>query len=247
MNSGKQTLVMAGAREAHGIISGLVGRGRSVIASLPEPERMFDPLPVPTRLGLFQNSDALESWFLENDVGCVIDASHAFDSEISNQGADVCRRRDVRFVRVLRPPWQPTRQDSWTQYRSIEEAAKDLPPQARAFSNTGRASLPEYTDFKGEVLFLRQTQNPTWPPPFVFVKYVVGTPPFSQQSEELLFRDLKVSRLICRNVGGVASKSKLLAARRLGIRVSMIDRPSAPEGMPLVTSVVEALAWEANP
>ncbi|MDW3222182.1 MAG: precorrin-6A/cobalt-precorrin-6A reductase [Paracoccaceae bacterium] len=247
MNGGVTTLVMAGAREAQGIITGLLGRGRSVIASLPEPERMFDALPVPTRLGVFPNTDALESWLLAENVSCVIDASHAFDAEVSDQAAQVCLSCNIRYVRVLRTAWLPTQQDSWTNYPSIAQAAIDLPRNARAFSNTGRASLPEFADFKGEALFLRQTQKSSRPPPFHFVKFVVGTPPFSQQAEENLLRELKVSRLICRNVGGIASKSKLLAARRLGIRVSMIERPDTPEGMPLVTSVAEAMAWEANP
>lgn len=237
---------MAGAREAHGLVSQFVARGRRVIASLPEEERVFDPLPVPTRIGLFDSATALDNWFRAQNVVCVIDASHAFDAGISRQAARLCARRNLRYLRVLRAPWQASAQDSWTVYDTVRKAADDIPPDARVFSNTGRASLPDFEGFRGQVLFLRQTQPQTDAPPFPFVQYVTGIPPFPQRSEENLFRTLRITRLICRNVGGSASFSKLLAARRLGIRVSMVARPAPPAAMPVVDNVAEALAWEAD-
>ncbi|WP_187432204.1 Precorrin-6A reductase [Roseobacter fucihabitans] len=247
MKEDQTTLVMAGAREAHGVIAGLLGRGRRVIASLPEPERVFEPIPVPTRIGGFEQADDMCAWLQQNGVGCVIDVSHAFDAEVSDMAAQVSGAQKVRYMRLLRPSWRATRQDGWEFYDTISAAARDVPQAARVFSNTGRASLPAFADFSGQALFLRQTGPSQHPPPYPFVKYIVGTPPFSQKSEEILFQELRISRLICRNVGGAASRSKLLAARRLGIRVSMIERPPAPEGMPQVSTVAEALAWEANP
>jgi precorrin-6A/cobalt-precorrin-6A reductase len=57
-----------------------------------------------------------------------------------------------------------------------------------------------------------------------------------------LFFDLKVDWLVVKNSGGSASRSKLDAARDLGIPVALIRRPRQPEG-PRVTTVSEALAW----
>ncbi|WP_257883649.1 precorrin-6A/cobalt-precorrin-6A reductase [Roseobacter insulae] len=237
---------MAGAREAHGVIAKLVSRGRDVIASLPEPERAFDTLPVPTRIGPFHDASALQEWFAANEVRCVIDASHAFDAKISRRTARICSRQHLSYLRILRPPWHATGLDRWTVCASVKQASDTVPPGARVFSNTGRASLPEFAEFRGRVLFLRQTRKPATPPPYPFVTYSFGTPPYSQRSEETLFRELRVTRLICRNVGGAASMSKLLAARRLGIRVLMIERPQTPVAMPVVETIAEALAWEAN-
>lgn len=246
MVKGGKVLVMSGAREAHGVITRLVSRGRDVIASLPEPERFFDVLPVPTRIGPFHDTDALEDWFTANEVACVIDASHAFDANISQRAAVVCAKLSLSYLRVLRPAWRATGQDRWTNCSSVKKASDAVPPGARVFSNTGWASLPEFADFQGQVLYLRQTHSGSAPPPFPFVKYSFGVPPFSQRNEETLFRELRINRLICRNVGGAASMSKLLAARRLGIRVMMIERQPPPAAMPVVETVAEALAWEAN-
>lgn len=89
------TLVMAGAREAHGIVSGLLARGRRVVASLPEQERTFDPLPVPTRIGRFASVQAFDTWLEAQGVGTVMDASHAFDMDISDLVSAVCSRRQI--------------------------------------------------------------------------------------------------------------------------------------------------------
>ncbi|WP_299827023.1 precorrin-6A/cobalt-precorrin-6A reductase [uncultured Roseobacter sp.] len=246
MRNAGSILVMGGAREAHGLVSRLKSRGRSVVASLPEPERVFEPLPVPTRVGAFEDNASFEAWVDTNNVVCVLDASHAFDAEVSRRAALVATRLNLRYLRVLRPPWRASGQDYWTDYRTVRKASEDIQSGERVFSNTGRASLPEFETFAGQVLFLRQTQAQTAPPPYDFVRYVTGTPPFSQHSEEALFQTLRISRLICRNVGGSASISKLLAARRLGLRVAMVARPEPPTGVQVVETVTEALAWEAD-
>lgn len=240
------TLVMAGAREAHTLAAGLHRRGRKVIVSLPAPERAFEPFTTPVRTGPFPSKEAMADWITAQEVRTVIDASHAFDVEISRDVSLICKVQDLRYLRVLRPPWRQSRQDIWLPYRSIEQAAQDVLAGERVFSNTGRATLQAYRGFRGDVLFLRQTQPHDEVPPFAFARYVFGTPPFSQGDEESLFKELNISRLICRNVGGPASMSKLLAARRLGLPVGMIERPQMPAWITQVETVNEALAWEAN-
>jgi precorrin-6A/cobalt-precorrin-6A reductase len=246
MNSKGKTLVLAGAREAHGVIAGLVLRGRSVVASLPELERSFDPLPVPTRVGRFDSPEAFGTWISDEGIDRVIDASHGFDSDISETAHSLCRSAGLPYLRVLRTVWSATRMDQWTSFSTVVKAVEAVPEGARVFSNTGRATLNEYAAFKGQVVFLRVTNNSSDVPPFAFMKLIHGSPPFSQRQEETLFSDLRITRLICRNVGGAASMSKLLAARKLGIRVLMIHRPTPPAGAIVVETVTEALAWEAN-
>ena len=246
MDGDKTTLVMAGSREARGLIAGLLARNRRVIASLPEPERMFGALPVPTRVGGFAAPETLRDWLQENNVGTVMDASHAFDSHVTAMISKQSRSLALPYLRVLRPAWHATAQDLWLDFTDISTAAHKVPARARVFSNTGWPTLPCYAGFKGTRLFMRQTHAPSHPAPFPFVEFVPGEPPFSQIQEQNLFRDLGVSHLICRNVGGAASMSKLLAARKLGIPVLMVARAPLPHGIDVVETVAEALAWEAN-
>jgi precorrin-6A/cobalt-precorrin-6A reductase len=241
-----KTLVLAGAREAHGIAKGLIGRERDIVASLPEPERSFGPLPVPTRVGPFVSPAEMQDWCRSEGVCTIIDASHPFDEKISNMAHLVAGIANIKYLRVLRPAWTATSQDRWMSAPSVRQAVQSLGRGARVFSNTGWATLPDYAGFKGEVIFLRQTHPVVHPSPYAFLKFINGTPPFSQRQEEELFQDLQISHLICRNVGGAASMSKLLAARTLRTRVVMIARPPAPLGAEIAESVPDALAWEAN-
>ena len=246
MRPDQTVLVMAGSREAHGLVTGLLARRRRVIASLPEPERTFGALPVPTRMGSFEGTEAMASWMRAQSVATVIDASHAFDSAVSRMAGKACTRLDLRYLRVLRPAWQETPLDRWHHVSSVARASRDVPPEARVFANTGRQTVPDYADFAGSRLFLRQTHDNPEPAPFHFMEFVEGTPPFSQFHEQALFEKLKITHLICRNVGGAASMSKLLAARAMELPVYMVSRPSVPGHLTVVASVAEALAWEAN-
>jgi precorrin-6A/cobalt-precorrin-6A reductase len=246
MKPNSTTLVMAGAREAHGLVSALTARGRRVIASLPEEERVFDSLPVPTRVGGFSDAAAFEAWLLEQHVSTVFDASHAFDSEISAMAGAASTHLGLRYLRILRPPWVASHLDLWRHASSIPQAMEAFPSTACVFSNTGWMSVPDYAGFPGRKVYLRQTHRPTHPPPFAFMEFVEGHPPFSQFDEQRLFERLGITHLICRNVGGAASMSKLLAARAMALPVVMIARTPMPAHLPIVETVAEALAWEAN-
>ncbi len=245
MNVEHTTLVMAGAREAHALVTGLVSRGRRVIASLPEPERMFDALPVPTRVGLFDGPRSFANWLLHNNVGVILDASHAFDDDVCDMARTVAAAQGLAYLRLLRPPWTATAHDIWQHVASLQDAAAALPRDARVFANTGWQSLGAFAEFKGRKLYLRQTGSTARPPPFDFVECIEGQPPFSQFQEEDLFRRLGVTHLVCRNVGGPSSMSKLLAARALRLPVIMVDRQLPAQTVPQVETVAEALSWEA--
>lgn len=246
MVTGGKILVFAGAREAHGIVAGLLARGRSVIARVAEEERRFDPFPVPTRVGDLGDTAGLVAWITAQDVRCVIDASHGFDASTSGDVAQVCAILGLPCCRVLRPLWEPTPQDRWTSFATVRAAVDAVPPAARVFTNTGRGTLGDYTACRAALVIMRLTHPTSEPSPLPFLEFLSGTPPFSVRAEETLFRDLGITLLICRNVGGAASKSKLLAARRLGLDVSMVKRPAPAPGVPVVQDVAEALAWEAQ-
>lgn len=237
---------MAGAREAHGVIRGLVAAGRTVVASLPEQERAFPPIPISTRLGAFADAGDIGNWFEAREVSAVIDASHVFDDRLSaavRRAAGTC---GLPYLRLRRRPWSATPQDRWTHFADLRQAVAATVRGDRVFSTTGWASLCDFARFKGEAVFLRQTQPSREPSGYRFIRFVQGMPPFSLSHEQDLFRDLRVSKLICRNLGGEAGMSKLEAARRLGVPVMMIDRPVLPADVCVESSVEAALAWRAR-
>lgn len=243
MNVEHRLLVMAGAREAHEISESLSAKGLDVVATLPEPERGMSPLRVPDYPGDFGDEAAVLAFLKGQGITRVIDASHAFDAALSGRAAQVCADHGIPYARVLRPAWQPGADDQWTAADDVAEAARRVPAGARVFSNTGRGSVAQYADFAGAVVFLRRVDPGGDAPPYAFMRYVAGTPPFVQADEEALFRELRIDTLICRNVGGAASRAKVDAARALGIDVLMIQRPAPPRGAPCFATARDAIAW----
>jgi len=74
-------------------------------------------------------------------------------------------------------------------------------------------------------LICRQIDPPEGAFPWPNGAYLIGRPPFSMADEEALFRRLSVDVLVVKNAGGAASRTKLDAARALGLKVLMIERP----------------------
>ena len=83
---------------------------------------------------------------------------------------------------------------------------------------------------------------------FVLLTFIAvfGDPPFDVAQEQALFQDLAVDLLICRNLGGLPSRPKIDAARKLGLPVILIDRPAPPKGAQVVSSIEAVLAWVAD-
>lgn len=73
------------------------------------------------------------------------------------------------------------------------------------------------------------------------LNYITGRPPFTQEAELRLFRQLRIDWLLTKNSGGAAGLPKLAAARALGLPVAMVQRPLAAG--PAVASVDAALTW----
>jgi precorrin-6A/cobalt-precorrin-6A reductase len=123
-----------------------------------------------------------------------------------------------------------------------EEAADVIPVGATVFLATGRQTLQRFANLQGRQLICRQIDPPDGPFPFPGGDYLIGRPPFSVEDEVTLFARLGVDWLVVKNAGGAASRTKLDAARQLGIKVAMIARPPQPEGVKL-DSVAAALTW----
>ena len=59
-------------------------------------------------------------------------------------------------------------------------------------------------------------------------------------------RDHAITHLVAKNAGGTGAAAKLEAARSLGVRVIMIDRPAMPARQ-VVDSPELAMAWLHQP
>ncbi len=242
MVTGPKILLLAGSFEARRVAEALTARGIGHCALLTEPPRGEAPMPQAPELRVFGDAPEMAEWVRAQGVTAVLDASHVFDRTLTAQGWDVAGRLGLPYLRLERPAWGLEH----ARWRRVADVAASLPlirPGARVFAATGWDSLPDFAGFPGARLMLRQTRRHDRPAPYPFVDLVFGDPPFTAASEKALFRARAVDLLICRNLGGRASRPKLDAALALKLDVILIDRPAPPPGLPVVADVAKAVAW----
>lgn len=243
MDSVQKILLLAGSAEARRIATALLGGGLQVRAWMSEPPRGPDPMPVPHEILCLDDPATVLPRMASFDA--VIDASHGFDGQMTEVGAVAARHAGLPFISLSRPCWDSAESPLWSSAVNLQAAMAMLSPGERVFSAAGWPSLKACENFPGEVLFLRQTTPHNRPAPLPFVTLVFGNPPFGVADETALFRELRIDALICRNLGGVPSRPKLDAAKALGLKVILLDRPVAPEGVLQVDSVDQVLDWVA--
>lgn len=236
-------LLLAGTGEAVRLVAALRDLPDvDVIASLAGITRTPRPLGVATRIGGFGGGAAFAAYLRDEGIGAVLDATHPFAVAISARSARICAELGMPYMQLLRPEWVPQDGDRWTMLAREEDAALHIPTGARVLAVTGRKTLEHYANMAGRVMICRQIDPPEDAFPLAEGYFLPGRPPFSVTEEEETFTRHAIDWLIVRNAGGAASRSKLDAARNLGLPVAMIRRPAQPPG-PNVETVAAALAW----
>lgn len=235
-------LLLAGTREAQEIARALGDAKRDVVASLAGVTRAPISLGIETRRGGFGGEDGFREDMHRRGITAVLDATHPFAHLISNRTARVCGQMGLPYCQLLRPEWTPEEGDQWTQVSSEEDVAPLVASGETVFLATGRQTLDRFSNLPHARIICRQIDPPERPFPFPNGEFLIGRPPFPVDKEVALFQSLGVDWLVAKNAGGEASKTKLTAARQLGIKVAMIARPPQPDGLK-VTTVKEALQW----
>lgn len=238
-------LLLAGTSQAQELACELSERGTPAVASLAGATRAPKPLALPTRSGGFGGADGFRAYLAEAGISAVLDATHPFAHQISQRSARICADLGLPYCQLLRPAWQPQPGDDWTMVDHEAEAAQHIAPRSTVFLATGRQTLPRFANLSGCHLICRQIDPPDGPFPFDNGMFLIGRPPFTVADECDTFRRLGVDWLVVKNAGGVAPATKLTAARELGLRVLMINRPRQPSGVCRIKTVQEALDWVA--
>jgi precorrin-6A/cobalt-precorrin-6A reductase len=239
MRRGAKVLLLAGSAEADALAAQAMAWGIDLTVLVSERPRM--PGAASATLFDFAKLTALAE--LMHPVDAVVDASHGFDALATEAGHKIAGDLGKPFLAVSRPPCSVTENPLWQGAPGVETAVSLITPGIRVFAATGWPSLASFAAFPGERLMVRQTVPHNRVAPFPFMEFVFGTPPFTVWSEKLLFETLGIDLLICRNLGGQRSRSKLDAAIERKMPVILIDKPPLQERIHTVTDASAALAW----
>ena len=196
---------------------------------------------LPTRTGGFGGDAGFAAYLRGEGIGAVIDATHPFAARITARTARVCAACDVPCLRLERAGWDAGPGDDWTRVPGPEALAGVIPQGARVFLAVGRGDIPAYDALRGNEVVLRSIDPPADLPEGW--RAVTGRPPFPVEEETALFALTGVRWLVAKDSGGAAGRAKLDAARALGLRVVLIDRPAPPPGLTVVREVSAALDW----
>lgn len=236
-------LLMAGTAEARQLVAALGAQpGVQLTAALPEATRLPAGLGLPTRIGPFGSAEAARAALAHGRIDAVLDAGHPFETDESAYLQQACDALDLPFARLLRPAWRPAPGDTWHFAEDAADASRQLPSNATVFVATGRDGLDAFAHRDDVTFLVRQLHSAPGPFPLPRGRWLIGHPPFTLGHEIALFRHQRVDWLVLRNAGGGSSRTKLDAARELGLPVSMIRRPPQPQTIRLDT-VAAALTW----
>jgi precorrin-6A/cobalt-precorrin-6A reductase len=236
-------LLLAGSAEARRVAEALEARVSRYVAWLSEAPRGAAPLPQIPVLKRFESGAQMQQAMAQGGFGAVIDAGHVFDRSTTARAQVAAVALGLPYLRIERPCWEIGDWPNALRAPDVAAACALVPEGVRVFATTGWDSLADYAGFRGARLLLRQTRRHARQAQFDFAEPVFGDPPFSAAQEEALFKHLRVDLLICRNLGGKASRAKLDAAAALGCGIILIDRPALARDVPRVPCVDAALAW----
>lgn len=235
-------LLLAGSGEARDIAQALSDPGQMrVTASLHFAPRSFGALPITTRTGPFGGDAGFVRFLAAQGITAVLDATHPFAAQISARTLRICTDLGLPHAQVLRPGWQAVAGDNWQYVDTVSAAAALLQHGQHVFTTTGQATLPDLINSPAQ-FFVRQLEPRTGAISAANVRYITGKGPFSVADEMRTLRDLGIDTLVAKNSGGLPSRTKLDAARALGIKVILIRRPPLLNALRLET-VSQALNW----
>ncbi len=217
------------------IISSLAGR--TTAPATPAGE---------VRSGGFGGVTGLRDYLAAEQISLLVDATHPFAAQISDQAATACTQAGVPRVVLERPMWPQEAGDDWRIVADATEAARTVgslvaeDPTLGVLLTVGHNDLAQFAGIAGGRWVVRTIEAPDDVRPDATVLKQRG--PFQLAGERRLFEQHGIGVLVTRASGGAATAAKLTAARERGIPVVMIDRPPSPPG-PCVDSVGQAIAW----
>ncbi len=235
-------LILGGTAEARELAAALVAAGIEVTSSLAG--RVANPrLPEgAVRIGGFGGPVGLAEWLRENDVSCVVDATHPFAERITENAARACTRAGLPLLALSRPGWSERPGDRWFWADDLAAAADAIPGLgSRVLLTTGRQGLAAFAGL-GHTWLLIRCVDPPEPPLPAQHKLLLDRGPYTLEGELKLIDAHGIDLIVTKDSGGEHTIAKLDAARERGLPVLIVRRPARPS-VAGVATVAEALDW----
>jgi len=204
----------------HRIVYSLAGLGR-------QPE-----LSCPIRTGAFTNTQALSHFLIDGQFDLLIDCTHPYAINISQQAGQASQQSHVNLWAYRRPAWQACPADNWQLTANWSATRPLLAPYCRPLLTIGRLPIHDLPQIQAHQTWFIRCLPQANLPQHARVHWLLTTGPFHLYDEIALMKQQQIDVLVCKNSGGNAVHHKLVAAQQLNIPVLMLARPPLPECHP---------------
>ena len=239
MNSHGNILLLGGTAESRELAEKLIAKGVNVVYSIAGLVRQPD-LECEIHSGGFSSVETdgargMADFCREQDISLVVDATHPYAKEISQNAATASQKTNIPCWRLDRPGWRSDDYAGWQDYDSLEDLIPRLHQFKTPFLSIGQSAL--------KAAHLRPDHQ-TWivrsARPFqdrVGVVQIIAIGPFSQEEERTLMQTHGVDALVAKNSGDTRVAAKMKAAVELGIPIFVQQRPELPAADRTLSSV----------
>ncbi len=236
-------MILGGTTEASALCKAVHLEGLQATLSLAGRVERPIQTPIPMRIGGFGGAEGLVDYVNSQSITHIVDATHPFAAQMSANACRASAETGVPLVAMSRPPWDEQSGDNWHRVPDIA-AANDWLNGAtrRVMLAVGRMHLDAFLPNAQNFYLLRLVDPPKEPLKFPQHHIIVSRGPFLAKDDCKLMQEFEIELVVSKNSGGTGAYSKIEAARKLGLPVLIIDRPSL-HYREEVRTVAEVLSW----
>lgn len=184
------------------------------------------------------NRKGLTEYLLAEKIDYLLDATHPFASKMTQQAIQSAQNVGIPYGAFVRAEWTEQEGDHWClledEHQLLNELALAVNTGSKnIFYTLGQINktlmleleaIAELNEVFGSARYIIRTAKETELPQYAHWIHAIG--PFSIAEEKALLVKYNVDLIVSKNSGGDGTKAKLDAARELGIRVLMLQRPN---------------------
>ena len=212
-------LVLGGTSQAITITNALKG---NVIYSLagvtPSPKL---PNSAYVIKGGFGGVRGLEKFIKDNNIVCVVDATHPYAIGMKSNAQQACKNMEISLLSFARNIWQKKLDSDWTSCIDVEDIVKHIKNiKGNIFVALGAKEADKFSTIQGNVIarmVVDKANNN--------ITTLVDRGPYDLDKEKSLFNQYDFRALICKNSGTKDGYYKIEIAKQKGIPIYMLERP----------------------
>jgi precorrin-6A/cobalt-precorrin-6A reductase len=220
----KRILLLGGVTEALAIARTL---GPQHVYSLAGVGRVPTDLRCEVRVGGYGGAEGLAHYIGEQGIDLLLDATHPYAAQISQNAARAAALSDVPCWALRRPAWTPQAGDDWREVADWAELVEALKPFQRPLFTLGREPLEHLDEIPQQQFWTLRALDVY--PGNERCDVIGARGPFRIEEERTLFEQRRIDVLISKNSGSSATEPKLEVARERGVPVLILKRPVLPQ------------------